>query len=786
MAAPVTWSFTTDRRPAARARSGRASATPAIAVRERYPGGRAGREVPLGRAPASITGVRFYKGAGNTGTHVGNLWTSRRHAARPRATFTSETATGWQQVTSPTPVAITREHDLRRLLPRPERPLRRRRRLLRHGRRRQRPAARAGQRRSGGQRRLPLRRRAGSRPDSYRRPTTGSTWSSDDRRHRHGRTDDRRPAPAADATGVAVTSGDGDVQRDRCRPATIPVDAARRRRRDGPGRVSYDAASRTATLNPTASLATRHDLHRHRQRSGRPGRQPSATPASPGPFTDGRPAPARIWAGTATPADRARSGHRAVRAGRQVPRPTSPATSPGCASTRAPATPAPTSAPLDAHRRRSWPRATFTGETATGWQQVTLRHAGRGHGQHDLRRLVPRPERRLRLNAGYFATAASTAGRCTRWPAAVDGGNGVYRYGAERRSRPRPTARPTTGSTSSSRRPRRRPDTTAPTISAVQAGRASPQRRDDHLDHRRGRRQPGRVRPDARGYGVAGPTLDAAPGDQPLERRSSGLTPSTLYHYRGQEQGRRRQPGHLRRLHVHDGRRSPRPARARSGRPRDAGSRLGRGHHRVRAGRQVPRGRRPATSRACASTRGRATPAPTSATSGRATGTKLATRHLHRRDRDRLAAGHASPRRSRSRPTRPTSRRTTPRTAASPRTRATSPTTGVDSGPLHALAEPGQRRQRRLQVRPERLPRPDLQRRPTTGSTSCSRRRRPRRDTTAPTISAVQAGSITSSGATITWTTNEASDSQVEYGRPPRTAPRRRWHQRRSPPTRRR
>jgi hypothetical protein len=37
-------------------------------------------------------------------------------------------------------------------------------------------------------------------------------------------------------------------------------------------------------------------------------------------------------------------------------------------------------------------------------------------------------------------------------------------------------------------------------------------------------------------------------------------------------------------------------------------------------------------------------------------------------------------------------------------------------------------------------------------------------DTTPPTISSVASGSITSSGATITWTTNEASDTQVEYG----------------------
>src|SRR6266540_2668249 len=37
-------------------------------------------------------------------------------------------------------------------------------------------------------------------------------------------------------------------------------------------------------------------------------------------------------------------------------------------------------------------------------------------------------------------------------------------------------------------------------------------------------------------------------------------------------------------------------------------------------------------------------------------------------------------------------------------------------------------------------------------------------DTTAPVISNVAAGGVTTTGATITWTTNENSDSQVEYG----------------------
>ena len=43
-----------------------------------------------------ITGIRFYKGAGNTGTHVGHLWSSSG-TLLASVTFTNETATGWQQ-----------------------------------------------------------------------------------------------------------------------------------------------------------------------------------------------------------------------------------------------------------------------------------------------------------------------------------------------------------------------------------------------------------------------------------------------------------------------------------------------------------------------------------------------------------------------------------------------------------------------------------------------------------------------------------------------------------------
>lgn len=52
-----------------------------------------------------VTGIRFYKGSGNSGTHVGSLWSSSGRLLA-RATFTNETATGWQTVTFSEPVAV--------------------------------------------------------------------------------------------------------------------------------------------------------------------------------------------------------------------------------------------------------------------------------------------------------------------------------------------------------------------------------------------------------------------------------------------------------------------------------------------------------------------------------------------------------------------------------------------------------------------------------------------------------------------------------------------------------
>jgi hypothetical protein len=100
----VTWSFTTASVVTCPCTIWNGAATPAYIADD-------GNAVELGmrfRADADgmISGVRFYKGAANTGTHTGTLW-SNSGTLLATATFINETASGWQQVDFPAPVTIT-------------------------------------------------------------------------------------------------------------------------------------------------------------------------------------------------------------------------------------------------------------------------------------------------------------------------------------------------------------------------------------------------------------------------------------------------------------------------------------------------------------------------------------------------------------------------------------------------------------------------------------------------------------------------------------------------------
>ena len=54
----------------------------------------------------TVSGIRFYKSSQDTGTHTGELWSSTG-TLLATATFTNETASGWQSVTFSNPVTLT-------------------------------------------------------------------------------------------------------------------------------------------------------------------------------------------------------------------------------------------------------------------------------------------------------------------------------------------------------------------------------------------------------------------------------------------------------------------------------------------------------------------------------------------------------------------------------------------------------------------------------------------------------------------------------------------------------
>jgi hypothetical protein len=104
MSAPVTWSFTTAN-PICPCTIWPASATPTVASAGDNSSIELGVRFQADRS-GFITGVRFYKGAANTGTHIGDFWTSTG-TLLATGTFANETATGWQQLDFANPVAVT-------------------------------------------------------------------------------------------------------------------------------------------------------------------------------------------------------------------------------------------------------------------------------------------------------------------------------------------------------------------------------------------------------------------------------------------------------------------------------------------------------------------------------------------------------------------------------------------------------------------------------------------------------------------------------------------------------
>ena len=184
----------------------------------------------------TVTGIRFYKAALNTGTHVGGLYSSNG-TLLASATFTGESASGWQQVTFSPAGRDQPEHDVRRRLLRAERSLLRRYGLLVHAVARWRQRARTA------------RRCTRSRPRSRRTMASSRT---------RARSRSPRPRSKTPTTGwtrcSCRTPASPALRRTSPRPRATP-------RRPSLGRPRRAAAPRPATRSRLTS-APRHSRAR--------------------------------------------------------------------------------------------------------------------------------------------------------------------------------------------------------------------------------------------------------------------------------------------------------------------------------------------------------------------------------------------------------------------------------------------------------------------------------------------------------------------------------------------
>lgn len=372
-----------------------------------------------------VTGIRFYKGSGNTGTHVGNLWTTDG-TNLGSATFTAESSTGWQQVAFPSPIAITAGTTYVASYYAPNGGY----------------AADNGAFATAGVDRAPLAALADGVDGAngvYRYGTGGgfpaNTWNSTnywvDVVFEATATDTVAPtltarAPAPDSTIARVDSKVTGTFNEPVTGAAVAV--------TGPagavaGTTTYDAATTTVTFTPDDALATSTTYTA--SASGATDAAGNAMTADSWSFTTAATAdgcPCSLWPSTATPATASASDSSAVEVGTRF-RADSDGHITGLRFYKG-------SANTGTHVGNLWTAtgtllssATFSAESATGWQEITLPSPVAITAGTDYVASYHAPNGGYALDGGYFTTGRSVPPLSA--PASSGSTpNGVYRYGA--------------------------------------------------------------------------------------------------------------------------------------------------------------------------------------------------------------------------------------------------------------------------------------------------------------------------------------------------------------------
>ncbi len=390
----------------------------------------------------SITGVRFYKYSTNTDTHVGNLWTNTG-TRLATATFTNETASGWQQVSFASPVAITANTTY----------------VASYHTKVGRYGVSSGYFATTGYDRAPLHalKTGVDGPNGVYRYSLTSTFPNQTYESDNYWVDvvfvpsapsDTTPptvtsvSPATGATGVGVGSNASATFSEAMTASTITGSTVELRDPAAAlvsAAVTYDSASRTVTIDPAADLAYSTTYTATVKGGATDPRVKDlagnalastytwsfTTGAAPVPPSST--CPCSIWSSAITPAG-ADGDTNAVEVGVKF-RADSNGSITGLRFYKF-------STNTGTHVGHLWSRtgtllasATFSGETDSGWQQVTLASPVAMTANTTYIASYHTSVGRYAVNSQYFATSGVDNAPLHALASGIDGGDGVYAYG---------------------------------------------------------------------------------------------------------------------------------------------------------------------------------------------------------------------------------------------------------------------------------------------------------------------------------------------------------------------
>ena len=373
-----------------------------------------------------VTGIRFYKGSGNTGTHVGYLWSSTG-TLLASATFTGETASGWQQVAFANPVLIAADTVYVASYYAPNGDY----------------ADDNGYFAISGVTSGPLQALSNAAAGGngvfvYGAAGTFPTSTYDSSNYwvdvvfNPGNVNTPPPTvtaqtPASGATGVATNIVVSATFSDAVQPATIAFTLKDASGNSVAGSVSYNTATNTATFTPNAPLATSTQYTATVSQATDYYNQTLSAPVSWS-FTTAT-ATYTIWSSTAAPTNPSVNDPSAVELGVKFESSTAGYID-GIRFYKGTGNTGTHVGYLWSNTGTLLASATFTGETASGWQQVAFANPVLIAADTVYVASYYAPNGDYADDSGYFATSGVTSGPLQALSNAAAGGNGVFVYGA--------------------------------------------------------------------------------------------------------------------------------------------------------------------------------------------------------------------------------------------------------------------------------------------------------------------------------------------------------------------